>query len=230
MSKKLFLPLITVVLFLILTCSVLAFADTQWQYGDQDIDYLALIEKCVQNGSEEAMLNAAYYESVRNLKIYYNQSPYRQTHFLCSPADGEYILKQIEVYKQFPYQEELLLLSKIIMAEAGASRMSMEWKLAVGEVVLNRVASPEYPNTLKEVIYQKGQYQMANTDYFRNLEPTDKCIEAAQRLLNGERFINDPSVVFQAEFKQGSGVFKTFHDSYYGTTYICHSENMHYYK
>ena len=48
---------------------------------------------------------------------------------------------------------DLFLVSKIMTAEAGSDWLSDEWKMAVGEVLLNRVASPEFPNTVEECIY-----------------------------------------------------------------------------
>lgn len=116
---------------------------------------------------------------------------------------------------------DLLLLAKIIYAEAGSSWLSDEWKMSVGEVVLNRVASPEFPNTIAEVLAQPGQYYGPNSRYFNNLRPNERCINLALRLLNGERVLNDPSVVFQANFKQGSAIHTACYDRYLGWTYFC---------
>ena len=46
--------------------------------------------------------------------------------------------------------------------EAGSAWLSMEWKMAVGEVLLNRVASPEFPDTLAGCAFQPGQYTAAD--------------------------------------------------------------------
>ena len=118
-----------------------------------------------------------------------------------------------------------MLLAKVIYAEAGSEFLSDEWKMCVGEVVLNRVASPEFPNTIYDVVYQQGQYQGARSGYIASLTPSERCIDIAKRLLNGER-IMEPSVVFQANFKQGSGVYKALYDSHLGWTYFCYSTNM----
>ncbi len=123
------------------------------------------------------------------------------------------------------YESDLMLLAKVIYAEAGSEFLSDEWKMCVGEVVLNRVASPEFPNTIYDVVYQQGQYQGARSGYIASLTPSERCIDIAKRLLNGER-IMEPSVVFQANFKQGSGVYKSLYDSNLGWTYFCYSTNM----
>lgn len=119
--------------------------------------------------------------------------------------------------------DELYELAKIITAECGSSWLSVEWKMSVGEVVMNRVASPEFPDTIHDVIHQPGQYSSANTQYFANLLPFEDCVDVAARLLSGERILNEPSVVFQSSGKQGSGVHTALYDSYYGYTYLCYS-------
>ncbi|MGI5985536.1 MAG: cell wall hydrolase [Clostridiales bacterium] len=124
---------------------------------------------------------------------------------------------------------DLMLLSKIIYAEAGSEWLSDEWKMCVGEVVLNRVASPEFPNTIKEVLEQPGQYYGANSRYFNSLLPSERSVICAMRLLNGERLL-EPSVVFQANFTQGGGTHKACYDKYLGWTYFCYSTNIDLYK
>lgn len=118
--------------------------------------------------------------------------------------------------------EDLFLLAKIIYAEAGSAWLSDEWKMAVGEVVLNRVASSEFPNTVKAVIYQRGQYYGSSSSYFNRLLPDRRCVLLAKRLLEGERHL-EPSVVFQANFRQGSGVYAAYYDKTLGWTYFCFS-------
>jgi len=119
--------------------------------------------------------------------------------------------------------DDLYLLSKIIYAEAGSYWLLDDWKMSVGEVVLNRVASPEFPNTVREVVYQPGQYYGSQSRYFEELRPDARCVDAARRLLEGERILNDPSVVFQANFKQGGGTHTALYDKHLGWTYFCYT-------
>ena len=121
--------------------------------------------------------------------------------------------------------DDLSLLAKVIHTEAGSAWLSMEWKMAVGEVLLNRVASPEFPDTLAECAFQPGQYTAADEDWFEVLLPFRDCVEAAFRLLSGERVLNDPSVVFQSGGKQGSGVALELTDSVYGSVFFCYSSH-----
>jgi Cell wall hydrolyses involved in spore germination len=125
-------------------------------------------------------------------------------------------------YKPISF-EDLHLLSKVMYAEAGSEWLSDDWKMAVGEVILNRRDSPEFPNTISDVIYQHGQYYSKTSRYFQDIMPSERCVMLAVRLLEGERVFNDPSVVFQANFPQGSGVHAWYWDKHLGTTYFCYS-------
>lgn len=119
--------------------------------------------------------------------------------------------------------DELFLLSKLISWEAGSDWLPDELRLGVGEVVLNRVASPEFPDTLEGVVYQYGQYVGTDTPAFRYyLTPTRPCVEAALRLLLGERILQ-PQVVFEGHAVQGK-VHSLFRDLHYGTVYFCESQ------
>ena len=57
--------------------------------------------------------------------------------------------------------DQLRLMSAIIFCEAGAE--SYNGKVAVGIVVMNRVRSDLFPNTISKVIYQKGQFTPARS-------------------------------------------------------------------
>ena len=96
--------------------------------------------------------------------------------------------------------------------------------MCVGEVVLNRVASPLFPGTIREVLYQTGpiQYEPVWSPGWEELEPGEEYIELAVRLLDGERPLNDPEVVWQALFRQGTEVIVAYHDRVLNnTTYFC---------
>lgn len=120
---------------------------------------------------------------------------------------------------------ELFLLSKIIWAEAGSVWLDMEWKMCVGEVVLNRMASPEFPDTMLEVLEQPGQYYGKNSPYFAAILPTADCVNAAKRLLEGERILNDESVIFQSNYILGSGIHTALFDPQLGYSYFCYSSH-----
>ena len=85
-------------------------------------------------------------------------------------------------------QEELQWLAKMIHCEAKGE--SLEGQIAVGAVILNRVESNLFPNTVKEVIFEKsdGRYQFtpAANGSIDSANPTEMSMEAATRVLNGE--------------------------------------------
>ena len=123
--------------------------------------------------------------------------------------------------------DDMLLLARVIYSEAGSDWLSDEWKMAVGEVVLNRVASPEFPNSIYEVVAQPRQY--GNLAY-SSLRPSARCVDIAVGLLAGSRVLNEPSVVFQANVVQGSGVYRVCYDRLRGPTYLCYSSYRWLYK
>lgn len=120
--------------------------------------------------------------------------------------------------------DDLLLLARLIDAMAGSDWLTEDFRLCVGEVVLNRVASPEFPNSLREVIYQRGQYTVAQSARFATLVPRRECVDAALRLLQGERHMV-PAVVYQADYLQGE-LFTMYNDRRLGTTYFCLSDRL----
>lgn len=127
---------------------------------------------------------------------------------------------QQEQLEEWCYSDEdLLLLSRLIDAEAG-DECTDEHKLYVGQVVLNRIQDERFPDTLEEVIYQvEPQQQYASIDNIDFYDyPSERSIQCAKKLLNGENITTEP-VIWQSEFPQGT-VVKVFKTKY-STTYIC---------
>lgn len=78
------------------------------------------------------------------------------------------------------------MLAAIIQCEAGGE--SYEGKLAVGSVVLNRVSSSHFPNTIAGVIYQGGQFSPVASGRFASVLAAGanaSCRQAAGEVLNG---------------------------------------------
>lgn len=74
------------------------------------------------------------------------------------------------------------LLAKLISAEARGE--SYTGQVAVGAVVLNRVAHPSFPDTVAGVIYQNGAFSCV-TDSNWNVAPTATAQKAARDAMNG---------------------------------------------
>ena len=83
---------------------------------------------------------------------------------------------------------DLELLSTLIYCEAG--NQPYEGKLAVGSVVMNRVASSSFPNSISGVIYQSGQFSPVASGRFASALASglgSQCSSVAQEVLNGKR-------------------------------------------
>lgn len=104
--------------------------------------------------------------------------------------------------------DDLFWLALAIQHEAGSNWLCDEHQLWVGNVVINRVASPLFPpTTIYGVVHQPGQYPWATRTWSRSFI-SERAFANAQRLLNGERFA-PAEVVFQAQFVQGI-TYRTF--------------------
>ena len=89
--------------------------------------------------------------------------------------------------------EDQKLLASIIFCEAG--NQPYEGQVAVGAVIMNRVRSGVYPNSISEVIYQSGQFGPAMTgwlDTVRSSEGyTQTAMQAAADAMAGVNPIGD---------------------------------------
>lgn len=77
---------------------------------------------------------------------------------------------------------DLNLLSRLVYGEARGEQY--KGQVAVAAVVLNRVKSSSFPNTVAGVIYQSGAFDVVKDGQI-NLSPNKTAISAAQDALNG---------------------------------------------
>jgi len=111
--------------------------------------------------------------------------------------------------------EDLWYLSHVIQAESGYCEKAM--MEGVGSVLINRRDSELFPDSIKGCVEQPGQY--STLGWLESQEPTDEVMEVAIDLLeNGSKYPAD--VLYQANFPQGSAVYKTLSTSY-STMYFC---------
>lgn len=124
-------------------------------------------------------------------------------------------------------EEELEILAIVIYQEAGSDTCSDDTRRKVGSVFLNRVASPDFPDTFEEVATGYRQY---GTLYLTGIKwPERASLEqeahavrratyiAEELLLGGS--ILPPYVIWQAEFPQGDGIY-----CQQDGIYFCYSE------
>ncbi len=116
-------------------------------------------------------------------------------------------------------EEDLYWLSRVISAESQGE--SLLGQLAVGNVVLNRVASSQFPGTIKEVVFDTKdavQFEPVANGTIYN-EPTAKSVLAAEMVLNGTRVIGGCMYFFNPSLSQGAWIRENCD---YFTTIGCH--------
>lgn len=98
--------------------------------------------------------------------------------------------------------EDRQLLAKVIWVEAQGE--CEEGQQAVAEVVLNRMASPNFGNTLKGVIYGAGQFR--SVPFLDEAEPYQAQYEAIERAIYGP-YVLPEDVVHFATFRTNDNVW-----------------------
>lgn len=90
--------------------------------------------------------------------------------------------------RQQPYiipitEEEIELFQRLVEAEAGSEPFL--GKVAVAAVVINRVLSPGFPDTVREVIYEPRQFQPVTNGRINRVKPSEESIAAVYAALSG---------------------------------------------
>ena len=116
-------------------------------------------------------------------------------------------------------EEDLYWLSRVISAESRGE--SFTGQLAVGNVVLNRVASPEFPNTVKEVVFDARhgvQFEPVSNGTIYDA-PSASSVSAAKAVLAGEDVIGECLYFYAPALSDGTWI--RTNRTYY-TTIGCH--------
>lgn len=103
--------------------------------------------------------------------------------------------------------EEYEVLSRIVEAEAGGE--DMMGKILVANVVINRVNNPKFPNTIKEVVFQKHQFSPISDGRYDSVTVSDDSREAATRALSGEDY-SQGALYFSARSQADPGNMSWF--------------------
>lgn len=229
--KKKLIPMLLAA-WMLCVPSVTASAAVKTTVADQIIvtgynaktDYTALMMAALEDGSPYALQMGAIYERQRNLKIDdMRLTQYKKTYFFTDYNTVEDIREAMKGKPKPSYTEEDLdLLARIINAEAGCDWIPDWVQRMVGSVVLNRVKSKYFPNTIREVIYQPGQYGPVYNGSI-NKKPSQRVINNAKYIL--ENGGNCPeNVTGQSGSITGGGLYKSYYDRILGTTiYFCYT-------
>lgn len=116
-------------------------------------------------------------------------------------------------------EEDFYWLSRVISAESQGE--SLYGQIAVGNVVLNRVASPEFPDTIKSVVFDTKnavQFEPTSNGTIYN-EPTAQSVLAAHLVLSGTSAIGDCMYFFNPSLSEGKWIRE---NRTYFTTIGCH--------
>ena len=121
--------------------------------------------------------------------------------------------KRLIAYIEYKH-ESIDLLARVAFKEnwyTDEEKLSARWTMGV---VMNRVASPYFPNTVKEVLYQKGQY--STTKYFFTEDPPEECYEMAREVWENGVPEMPENVLFQSQQpKLGRGYWKVINGEYF---------------
>lgn len=122
---------------------------------------------------------------VFNLDVDYDGET--RTVLLNHSGEDAYILSGDSYYDA----DTLYWLSRIIYAESG--NQILDGKIAVGNVVMNRVNSPKFPNNIYDVLYQKNQFSPAGSGSLKRT-PNAESVIAAKLVLDGAEVV--PTALF----------------------------------
>lgn len=85
--------------------------------------------------------------------------------------------------EQYYNADDLFWLSRVIHTESG--NQPLEGKMAVGNVVMNRVKHPSFPNTVEGVLAQKNQFTTYWSGHIARSSPNAESVIAAKLVLDG---------------------------------------------
>ena len=111
-------------------------------------------------------------------------------------------------------QEEINLLAEVIYHENWHTDKEHMAAYYTGAVVMNRVNSKAWPNSVKEVLYQRGQY--STTKLFYTVELPKECYEMARDIYRNGTPEVPANVIFQSMQKGlGRGHWKVINGEYF---------------
>ena len=100
-------------------------------------------------------------------------------------------------------QDDINLLAEVIYHENWHTDKERKAAYYTGAVVMNRVKSKNWPNTVKDVVYQKRQYAVVPKLFTEKIP--DECYQMAKDIYRNGTPDVPANVVYQATFIQGSG-------------------------
>ena len=96
------------------------------------------------------------------------------------------------------------VLLRIVQAEAGGC--DMKGKILVANVILNRVESDEFPDTITDVVYEKRQFSPVSNGSINRCKVEQETVEAVDRALAGEDYSEGALFFMNRRASSGSNV------------------------
>jgi spore germination cell wall hydrolase CwlJ-like protein len=133
--------------------------------------------------------------------------PIMESQTIVIAIEGTPVVEEIsEFASAYPITEyERILLCNIVANEAGSDWISVYDKASVVACVMNRVNSPDFPNTIEGVLTQPYQFSgyYASGSYYSTV--TDACIQAV------DYYFNNPNEFGYWLYFEGNGTNNYFH-------------------
>ena len=151
--------------------------------------YFTANDRCLYIPDGVYNVNGTLLMPLRPLAKMFNATVYWNSYSRSIDIDT-YNLKILESGKYFYDDDTLYWLSRVISSEAGFEPFIGQ--IAVGNVVLNRVndTSGSFPDTVKDVVFQSGQFQVVSAGTIYN-EPLDEAVAAAKLCLEGYEVVGN---------------------------------------
>lgn len=190
-------------------------------------------DECMAAIQEQKQIQAQAHQTANKLRAqgYSDSSSYIQS----AKATWNAAQAEIVAYQKlskYTY-EDIRILATTVYYEAGSTTEQL--RQYVAQVALNRVADSRFPNTVKGVITQPGQYNtkyaametaqaIKNKDAANGTYNWETCKNSVKQAMMGK--VAMPSnVLYQANFSQGKGLWKSvyFNSGYFASTsYFCY--------
>lgn len=190
-------------------------------------------DECMAAIQEQKQIQAQAHQTANKLRAqgYSDSSSYIQA----AKATWNAAQAEIVAYQKLSKctYEDIRILATTVYYEAGSTTEQL--RQYVAQVALNRVADSRFPNTVKGVITQPGQYNtkyaametaqaIKNKDAANGTYNWETCKNSVKQAMMGK--VDMPSnVLYQANFSQGKGLWKSvyFNSGYFASTsYFCY--------
>ena len=142
----------------------------------------AIQQKLKELGYYKGSIDGVYGQGTRSAVIAFQKANGLSADGIVGPKTASALGVTLNSEEVAQSGSDLYLLAKCVYSEARGE--PYEGQVAVAAVVLNRVESPQFPNTIAEVIYQPWAFTAVHDGQI-NLEPNSTAYSAAKDAMNG---------------------------------------------